>query len=228
MIRHLLVTLAATTALAATARAAAPQPHVRGTVVEINATNLVVHNRAGNDVTLALNDATHYVKVRKASLDDINKNTFIGTATKNVGSTLVALEVVVFPDSMRGTGEGHYGWDKLPDTTQSGGGMVSTSMTNGTVAKEASPHGQGMVNTSMTNGTVASDSGSGQVKNLTVTYKGGEKHIVVPPNVPIVTLAPGEKAEVQKGDAVVVVESKHGGHAASAVLFGVDGVKPPM
>ena len=49
----------------------------------------------------------------------IEKGSFIGTATKDVGGTQVALEVVVFPPSMRGTGEGHYAWDKIPDTTLS-------------------------------------------------------------------------------------------------------------
>ncbi len=229
MKRHLLVTFAATTALAATAHAAAPQPRVRGTVVEMTGTTLTVHDRSGNDVTLALDGTTHYVKVEKASLGDINRNSFIGTATKNVGSTLVALEVVVFPNSMRGTGEGHYAWDELPDTTQSGGGMVKTTMTNGTVAKETAPRSAGMVKTTMTNGTVSNDSGGGQAKRLTVTYKGGQEHIVVPPTAPVVALAPGAKSDVSKGDAVVVVEAKDATRpTAAAVLCGVDGVKPPM
>jgi hypothetical protein len=58
-----------------------------------------------------------------AVMADIKQGTFIGTATATqLDSTLRSLEVVVFPDSIRGTGEGHYPWD-LPgsSTTYKGG-----------------------------------------------------------------------------------------------------------
>ncbi len=44
----------------------------------------------------------------------------------------MALEVVLFPEAMRGTGEGHYDWDMIPDHT-AGGAQVKSAMTNGTV-----------------------------------------------------------------------------------------------
>ena len=62
---------------------------------------------------------------------------------------------------------------------------------------------------------------------LTVTYKGGEQQIVVPPNVPVVTLAPGTRDEIKQGSQVVVTTAKDSDTAAS-VAIGVDGVKPPM
>jgi hypothetical protein len=229
MNRLLRLSLAATSALSVSAYAAASQPHVRGTVSAIGENSVTVHTNDGQDVTLALNGSTHYVRVLKSSLSAIGKNTYIGTATKNIGSKLVALEVVVFPNSMRGAGEGHYGWDPLPDTTLGGGTKVASTMTNGTVSTESRAGTSGKVNTTMTNGTVSTDQSAGAAKQLTVTYEGGRQHILVPPTAPIVMLAPGQKLDVAKGDAVVVTEAKGGGSpTAAAVAVGVDGVTPPM
>ena len=223
------LTLAAVAALPAAAFAAAPQTHIRGTVSAVAANSLTVHTDAGQDVTLALNGSTHYVTVSKSSLAAIDKNTFIGTATKDVGSKLVALEVVVFPDAMRGTGEGHYGWDALPDTTLSGGGKVASTMTNGDVSTASNAGPVAKVNSTMTNGTVATDTAAGGAKQLTVTYKGGEQQILVPPTAPIVLLAPGKMSDVVKGDAVVVTQAAGGGSpVAASVAVGVNGVVPPM
>jgi hypothetical protein len=213
--------------LPAAAFAAAPQTHIRGTVVAISDAAITVRADAGPDVTLALTGATHYLTVRKSSLGAIDKDTYIGTATKDVGSRLVALEVVVFPNAMRGAGEGHYGWDKLPDTTLSGGGKVASSMTNGTVSM-ASGAGAGKVDSTMTNGTVTTDTGSGGAKQLTVTYKGGQQTILVPPTAPIVMIAPGALADVTKGAGVVVTEAPGSAPTAAAVVVGVDGIMPPM
>ena len=164
------------------------------------------------------------MEVRKSSLSAIVKNRSTATDTKAVGSKLVALEVVVFPDAMRGTGEGHYDWDPLPDTTL-GGGKVSSSMTNGTVASSAAAGGK--VASTMTNGTVSTDAAQGGARLLTVNYQGGEQQIVLPPNVPVVTLAPGNRDEIKQGSQVVVTTAKDSDTAAS-VAIGMDGVKPPM
>ena len=229
MKRLLGLTFAAATALPAAALAAAPQVHVRGAVSAISDNSLTVHTDAGQDVILALNGSTHYVTVKKSSLAAIDKNTFIGTATKTIGSKLVALEVVVFPNSMRGAGEGHYSWDPLPDTTPSGGGKVASAMTNGTVSTETSAGAPGKVSSTMTNGAVSTNTTSGGAMQLTVTYKGGEQHILVPPTAPIVMLAPAKMSDVSKGDAVVVTEAKSGGNpVAASVAVGVGGVRPPM
>jgi hypothetical protein len=229
MNRLLWLTLAAATILPCAAFPAAPQTHVRGTVSAINDTAITVHTDAGQDVTLALSGSTHYVTVSKSSLSAISKNTYIGTATKDVGSKLVALEVVVFPNSMRGTGEGHYSWDSLPDTTLSGGAKVASTMTNGTVSTASSAAATPKVDSTMTNGTVSADMSSGGPPQLTVTYKGGEQHILVPPTAPIVMLAPGRMSDVAKGDAVVVAEvNGSSSPTAASVAVGIGGVTPPM
>ncbi|MBW4025010.1 MAG: hypothetical protein HIU92_18090 [Proteobacteria bacterium] len=228
MNRLLALSLAAATALPVSALAAAPQTHVRGTVSSISDNSMTVHTNQGQDVTLGLSSSTHYVTVSKSSLSAINKNTYIGTATKDVGSQLIALEVVVFPNSMRGAGEGHYAWDPLPDTTLAGGGKVASTMTNGTVSTAMGSGSPTKVDSTMTNGTVSTDKSAGGAVQLTVTYNGGEQHILVPPTAPIVMLAPGKMSDVAKGDAVVVTEAKNNSGEAAVVAVGVDGTVPPM
>ncbi|TMV47448.1 hypothetical protein FGG78_40755, partial [Thioclava sp. BHET1] len=100
----------------ATANAAPAPSRYRGTITAITPTSVTVHTRAGEDRTFAIGTDTHYVTVHQAALSDIKADDFIGTATKNIGSALIALEVTIFPAALRGAGEGHYAWDKLPDT----------------------------------------------------------------------------------------------------------------
>jgi hypothetical protein len=195
------VTLA-TAALGALPASAEGTPvRVRGTVASLDGSKLVVHAKDGSDVTIALADKFGAIAVVKSSLADIKEGTFIGTATATQpNSTLRSLEVVVFPDSMKGFAEGHYPWD-LPG---------SSMMTNATVAK-------------------AVTGVDGQT--ITVTYKGGEKKIDVPANVPVVSLAPGAAAaDIKVGSPVFVPAERQadGSLHAGAVLFGKDGVIPPM
>lgn len=172
----------------------------RGTVVSLDANKLVVHPKSGADVTIALADKFFVLAVVKSSMSEIKPGVFIGTATApGSDSTLRSMEVVVFPDSMKGTGEGHYPWD-LPG---------STMMTNATV-------------------THAVKSVDGQM--VTMAYKGGEKQVEIPADVPVVTLVPSKSADIKTGDAVFVPGQRDADGAihASVVLFGKDGVVPPM
>ena len=120
MKRLLGLTLAATTAISVAAFAAPERERIRGTASSIGSDSLTVHTDAGTDVPLTLQSSTKYVQVEKSGLENIEKGSYIGAATKSVGSMLVALEVVIFPPAMRGVGDGHYAWDALPDTTVSG------------------------------------------------------------------------------------------------------------
>ena len=220
--------LALTTALSTTAFAAPQHERVRGTVASISPTTLVVQTASGSDISVALTGKTHYLQVAKADLTHIPTGDFIGTATKSVGSLMVALEVVIFPPSMAGTGEGHYAWDQLPDTTRGSTSATASSMTNGTVTA-VKDSGPATVNSSMTNGTVAAASSQGGAQQLTVTYKGGQKTIIVPPTAPIVTFHPGTMAEVTTGATVFVNGVQDGnGVTANVVAVGIDGVRPPM
>src|SRR5262249_24396701 len=68
--------------------------------------------RTGGTVTIALKSNVPIAAVRKIALEDIKQGSFIGTAARTApDGKLIAQEVVVFPESQRGTGEGHYAWD---------------------------------------------------------------------------------------------------------------------
>jgi hypothetical protein len=172
---------------------------VRGTVASLDGQKLVVHAKDGKDVTVSLKDKYAALAVVKSSREDIKEGTFIGTATvAQPDGSLKALEVVVFPESLRGFGEGHYPWDLGP----------SSMMTNATIANKV----QGV---------------SGDT--VTVTYKGGEKKITIPTNVPIVAVVPAEESDITPGANVFVPTEKQadGTLLSGAVLFG-KGVVPPM
>jgi hypothetical protein len=230
MSRFLALTLAASTAVVSIAALAAPtKQRVRGEVMSISGDTLTVHTTDGSDVPVTLSNTTHYLKLAKSNLDHVDPGSYIGTATKTIGDKLVALEVVVFPSSMKGTGEGHYDWDRIPDTTLSGGGTTASTMTNGTVSTAAPAGDDKMVNSTMTNGTVSSAGEAGGAKQITITYKGGRQIILVPPTVPVVTYEPGDKSDVAPGAAVFVNGVNQDGKVtANAVAVGIDGVKPPM
>ena len=222
----LAIAASALTSSAALAAAETPE-RVRGTIASATANSVTVDTYAGKPVTVALTGKTAYLKVEKSSLDKVEKGSFIGTATKNVGGMQIALEVVIFPPSMRGTGEGHYAWDKIPDTTLSGGARISSSMTNGNVAAVSTSVTD--VSSSMTNGDVAASQSQGGVTHLVVTYKGGRQDVLVPPTAPIVTFRLGTEALVAKGGDVFVKATKtDSGLVANAVAVGVGGIKPPM
>ncbi len=230
MFRFLALTLAATTAVISTAAlAATTKERVRGAVMSIGGDMLIVHTTGASDVPVTLSRTTRYLKLAKSNLDHVDRGSYIGTATKTIGDKLVALEMVVFPSSMKGTGEGHYGWDQIPDTTLSGGGTTASTMTNGIVSAATDGGNDTMVNSTMTNGTVSSARAESGAKQITVTYKGGMQIILVPPTVPVVTYEPGEKSEVTPGSAVFVNGVNQDGKVtANAVAVGIDGVKPPM
>lgn len=215
--------IASSVALAATGT----PKRVRGTVASASANSVTVDSYAGTPVSVSLTGKTVYLKVEKSSLAHVEKGSFIGTATKDIGGTQVALEVVIFPPSMRGTGEGHYAWDKIPDTTLSGGAQTNSSMTNGSVSTVSTSVPD--VNSSMTNGNVTTANAQDGVTHLVVTYNGGKQDVLVPPTAPIVTLQPGSQALLTKGADVFIKATDTGsGLVANAVAVGVNGVRPPM
>jgi hypothetical protein len=217
----------ATVVLSALAWAAPMRDHVRGTVLAISGDTLTVRTMSGAEVPVTLTAGTHYSEVLKSNLDRVDAGSYIGTATKSIGNELVALEVVVFPPSMRGVGEGHYAWDPIPDTTLGDRTTAPTSMTNGTVGT-ATPAGASVIST-MTNGTVASANTANGTKEITVTYKDGKQVILVPPTAPIVTLRPTTMADLKPGSAVFITAlNDDGKETAVAVAVGSDSVKPPM
>jgi hypothetical protein len=99
---------------------------IRGTIDTVNGQRLDITTRGGDKVTLMVDLKASYSEVSVISPDDIKPGSFIGTtAVPGKDGTLTAIEVHVFPESMRGTGEGHRPWDLAPQST----------MTNGTVGE---------------------------------------------------------------------------------------------
>lgn len=103
------------TCASAFAQDAAPT-RIRGAIVAVDATTLTVARRgSGELVKLALKPDVAVGAVKNVKLADIGKGAFIGTATETgADGKLTALEVVVFPEAARGSGEGHYAWDLMP------------------------------------------------------------------------------------------------------------------
>ena len=173
---------------------------VRGTIDRVEGDVYVVKARDGAELKVTLADKAPVTAVVKASLADVKQGSYVGIASmpQSDGSQK-ALEVLIFPEAMRGVGEGHYGWDLQP----------ASMMTNGNVEQ-----------------TVTSV--DGQV--ITVKYKDGEKKIVVPPEVPIVSFVPGDKNELKPSAAIFVAAAKpqpDGSVQAPRIAVG-RGIVPPM
>ena len=130
MIRTLAALLIAAVSAVAVAQAPANPPvRIRGTVEKIEGTNLTIKTNDGRSVDVKLADNYTVIGISKASPADLASGKFIGTTTLGErDGALVALEVHIFPEAMRGTGEGHYDWDLRP----------ASKMTNANVANVTS------------------------------------------------------------------------------------------
>ena len=118
MTRFVLAVLLAAVSAAALAQAPATPPlRIRGTVESFDGKTLNVKGRNGQSYAVKVDDKLVVVGLNKASVNDISTNNFIGTTT--VGEKdghLVAEEIHIFPENMRGTGEGHRDWDLKPNS----------------------------------------------------------------------------------------------------------------
>jgi Domain of unknown function (DUF5666) len=91
---------------------------VRGTIESIDGPTYVIKTRDGDELKVALPDKAQIAAVVKASLADIKQGLFVGvTGMPQADGSQSALEVHIFPEAMRGTGEGHYSWDLKPTST---------------------------------------------------------------------------------------------------------------
>jgi Cu/Ag efflux protein CusF len=123
--RRTVFAAAALLSLGGTASAQAPAPaRIRGVVDSIDAHEMQVTTRAGQKVTMKLAADAGATFIAPIAIDAIRPGSFIGTAAvAQPDGTLKALEIQVFPEAMRGVGEGHRPWDL----------GEGSSMTNGTV-----------------------------------------------------------------------------------------------
>lgn len=211
-----------TLAAISTAANAAPPPansvRVRGTVQSMTAKVLTVSSASG-PVRVLLAGPPSVISVVPSSRAQIGPGAFLGVASvTGPNGVQRAAEVVVFPEAARGTGEGSYAWD-LPVAAKG-----RSKMTNGTVSQSVS-------HSRMTNGTVRSSAGG---PAITLQYKNGtgigSQAITLPPNIPVVTFAPGQASQLVPGAHVVVMATRgaNGALTAGRVLVGKNGLTPPM
>jgi hypothetical protein len=123
--RVALAVVAALATTAALAQAPAPQTvRLRGVIEKVDGNTLTAKSDKGDELKINLADKMLAVGVVKASLADIKEGDFIGSgAMPQPDGSQKAIEVHIFAESMRGTGEGFRPWDGAPNST----------MTNGTV-----------------------------------------------------------------------------------------------
>ena len=194
-----LAMVAASTICAVAQKAPIPS-RVRGEITAVDGDMLTVKSRSGEDVKLHIAADMRVVGITKISLGDIKVGSFIGTTTvPGPDGMPTALEVHVFPESMRGTGEGSRPFDLKPNST----------MTNATVSESV----------------VGNDGHTILVKYK----DGEKKVLVTPetPVVTYVPadksdLKPGAKV------IAFIKQLPDGSFEASRVSVGRDGLTPPM
>jgi hypothetical protein len=173
---------------------------LRGTIEKANGNALTLKGTDGTAVRLTLSNDALVVAVVKASMGDIKENTFLGSAAMpQTDGTQKALEVHIFPEQMRGTGEGHRPYPPIANST----------MTNGTAS----------------GATVTGVEGS----TITVKYKDGEKKIIVPPGTPIVRYEIGGQSDLKPGAHFTVLaatKKPDGTFEANQINIGREGVVP--
>jgi len=185
---------------AAAAIAQTPPVRVRGKIEKLDGQVLTVKTREGPSVTIKLNENFAVAGVVAASLDDVVAGRFVGIASlPQADGSQKALEVLIFPEAMRGAGEGHYAWDLMPDSM-------------------------------MTNANVADVASGAQGRTFSLRYKDGEKKVVVPEGVPIVTFFPADRSALTVGASVFVGTQRQpdGSLTAGRVNVGLKGLVPPM
>jgi len=177
----------------------APAVRIRGEIVQVRQDAVLVKRRNGEKITVTLKPGQTVSAVTEVPLSAIRQGDFVGTATRNApDGSLVALEVLVFPEAARGTGEGHYEWDLLPGST----------MTNANVDAVAA----GVA------GRELSLSYKGGTQKVTVPP---EVPVVTVVPARLEDLKPGKKV-------FIVAQGEPSAPSAVRIIVEKDGVVPPM
>ena len=210
MFKRLALSIAAlavtTSLLAQTPAPAAPQLRLRATIEKIDATSITIKERSGEVITLVRPATMDVTEVYPIALVDIKAGSYIGTAAMpQADGSQLALEVLVFPEAMRGAGEGHRPWDLQPQST-----MTNATVADLAAAPSAVPGGQ----------------------KMTLKYKDGEKVVIVPASAPVVTFKPGKQDEaallIPGAKVLVTAQEQAGKPTALRIVVGRNGFAPPM
>jgi hypothetical protein len=101
-----------------------PQVRVRGTIESVNGQVLDVKSRDGTTLQVKLADNAPVRAVVKASLAEVKAGGYVGvTGMPQPDGTQKALEIHIFPEAMRGTGDGHRPWDLAPNSPMTNGAI---------------------------------------------------------------------------------------------------------
>jgi hypothetical protein len=172
---------------------------VRGTVQAFDGQKIAIATKSDGVVQLAVSEQTGINGLETKTVADIGDNTFIGaTAVKDSAGRWKATEIHIFPESMRGAGEGHYAWD-LPES----------SMTNGAVTGNTSGAGGRTLRVKYKDGETDVDV---TAKTAIVALTLGDRALLKP-GATVFALAIPQPA---------------GGANAVAIIAETKGVKPPM
>jgi Domain of unknown function (DUF5666) len=185
----------------ATAANAQSPIRVRGTIERVDGPTYVVKARDGTEFKVTLADNAQVTALTKASLSDIKQGSFVGvTAMPQTDGSQRAVEVHIFPEAMRGAGEGHRPWDLAPNST----------MTNANVEQAV---------TGVDGQTLTLKYKEGEKKIVVpseaaiVTFAPGDKS----------DLKPGVKVFI-----VAATKQPDGTLVTPRINFGKDGITPPM
>jgi hypothetical protein len=193
MTMRTLTAVAFATVFAVATASAQQTQRINGTIDKVEGNTLFI-KAEGGPLTLKLADNAVIVGVMKASATDIKAGDYVATGGVPLpDGTQKAVELRIFPEAMRGQGDGHRpGWPGAPDGT----------MTNGAVGDAVTS----------VNGPV-----------LTVKYKDGEKKIIVGPTVPVSRFVIADKNELTAGKAInVAAATKNPDGTFSTARINVD------
>lgn len=216
---HPLWAVVAAAVFAAAPALAQQQTHrVSGQVAALEGGLMTVRTHDGSEIRVRAPEGVRITARMKSDWSKITQGSYVGTtAVPQPDGTLLAKEVHIFTEAQRGTGEGHYPLSTPGDT-----------MTNATVSGMSRAGAR--PRDTMTNATVAAAGAAGGSHRLTLTYKGGEKTVVVPDDVPLIASEPGERALLVPGAHVVVTARRDadGGLTAERISVGKGGFATPI
>jgi hypothetical protein len=184
-----------TTSARATPAATDSVANIRGTVASVSTSDVVITTDTGK-VTIKLTQPFHVYDREPGKLADVKDNSFIGVTTvKQPDGTEQATEIHIFPDELRGMGEG----SRM--MTQNAGGGGGGRMTNGAVTGSRMTNGVASPSR-MSNGNVTNANGS----TFVVQYSGGSQTVKVPANTPVTEIKATSKTLAAGNQAVIIAK----------------------
>ena len=111
----------------ASAAGAQQAQRISGLFIETGDNALTVKTEAGEAIRVALTANLTVARLEKATVADLKPGTFVGVGARpQKDGTQQAVQIVIFPESMRGTGEGHRAWGVMPEATMTNGAIAET------------------------------------------------------------------------------------------------------